>query len=163
MFVVSDTSVISNLAIIGRLEILKNLHESVVIPKVVRLELNELENPDAEAQILQGIAEGWLEIAELTGEELEYAETLQLHAGEAHAITIAKHRKARLLCIDEKNGRAVAESLNIPTRGLLGFLLDEKLAGRLDAVKPCLEELDQKARFFMTKSLVSRVLELAGE
>lgn len=163
MLVIRDTSVISNLALIGRLEILERLHDSVIIPEAVCRELGALSNLAAVALIENGFQAGWLSQVVPTDEELDFAATLELDAGEAEAIAIAFKRKADVLCIDEAEGRAVAMELNLPVKGLLRLLLDAKSSGHIESITSCLEDLRLKARFFMTNDLVNRVLALAGE
>lgn len=52
-------------------------------------------------------------------------ETASLDPGEAEAISIAwHHRSDSLLLIDEKQGRAIATSLGLQVRRLLGLLME---------------------------------------
>jgi predicted nucleic acid-binding protein len=60
MRVVSDTSPISNLAIIGRLDLLKRRYDVVYIPLAVAQELSALSHPGAQSAIAAALAEGWL-------------------------------------------------------------------------------------------------------
>jgi len=51
MLVVSDTSPLSNLAIIGRLELLREQFSEVKIPPAVSSELAELDDPEAQSAL----------------------------------------------------------------------------------------------------------------
>ncbi len=51
MLVISDTSFISNLALIGKLELLERLHDTVIIPEAVCRELGALSNEVAASMI----------------------------------------------------------------------------------------------------------------
>jgi predicted nucleic acid-binding protein len=163
MLVLSDTSVLSNLAVIGRLEIIRNQFDVVMIPEAVAEEISRLRDAAASHAIGSALTQGWLQVIQLGEEELSFAQTLKLDLGEAHAIAVAKYRGADLPCIDEQRGRFKALELKIPFKGLLGLLLEEKNAGRLASVSPCLDGLQFKAKFFMAPDLVKHVLMKAGE
>jgi uncharacterized protein len=163
MLVVSDTSAISNLALLGLLNSLREQFGSVVIPDAVTEELAALQNADATRLIGEALRFGWLESVTLTYEEQVFASTLGLDRGESEAIALAKTRSAELLCIDEAEGRAVAMGLDINVKGVLGILLDEKAAGRISQIGPHLDKLQEYCGFFISAALKARVLGLAGE
>jgi len=163
MFVVSDTSVISNLAIIGLLGILKNQFELVTVPMAVKNELAVLDRVEARTQIETAFAEGWLRVVALDEAELALAGTFKLHKGEAEAISLARSRNAVLLCMDERRGRAKAIELGIRIVGILGLLLREKDDGRLESIRQHLEALSKDSKFFMSRVLIDEVLASAGE
>jgi predicted nucleic acid-binding protein len=60
MLVVSDTSPLSNLAIIGRLELLRAQFSQVWMPSAVARELAALGDSPAKAAILEAARAGWL-------------------------------------------------------------------------------------------------------
>jgi uncharacterized protein len=163
MLVISDTSVISNLAIIGLLDVLERQHGVVVIPAAVADELARAKDPLSLERIEAAFQEGWIIKKELSTEEAEFAATLKLDLGEASAIALAVSQKADLLCIDERKGRAIASDLGLKITGLLGMLLLEKRAGRLDSMRGCLQELVERADFFIAPELMRNVIEAAGE
>lgn len=163
MFVVSDTSVVSNMAIVGFLDVLKNQCGTVTIPTAVERELSALNREHAQAAIQSAIKSGWLIVAPLTVEEAAFALTLRLDPGESEAIALAKARDATLLCMDERRGRSQARALGLPLVGILGLLLREKKDGRLAAIRPHLIRLVEESNFFISASLLSEALELAGE
>lgn len=84
MIIVSDTSALSNLAIVDYLWLLESIYQTVIIPDVVASELSAASNPTIPA-ILQL---GWIQTQPLTNSQL--ANQLQqergLDAGEANAI-----------------------------------------------------------------------------
>jgi predicted nucleic acid-binding protein len=163
MLVISDTSVISNLAIIDLLSVLKRQHGLVVIPDAVADELAEAKDPQSLQRIETAFHEGWILRETLTAEEREFAATLKLDLGEACAIALAVFRKADLLCIDERKGRAIAGDLGLKITDLLGMLLLEKQAGRLGSIRDCLHELVERADFFIAPKLMNALIAAAGE
>lgn len=161
MLIVSDTSAISNLALIGLLSSLREQFGKVVMPEAVARELTALSDASASKMVQDALGLGWLETVNLTDEERVFADSLRLDRGESEAIALAKTRSAELLCIDEAAGRAVALELNV--KGVLGILLDEKTAGRIAQIRPLLDKLQKDCGFFISAALKARVLGLAGE
>ena len=60
MLVASDTSPISNLAIIGRLNLLRTQFTEIWIPAAVQSELSQLAHPSALNEIQQALQDGWI-------------------------------------------------------------------------------------------------------
>lgn len=121
MIIVSDTSALSNLALIEHLWLLEAIYRNVIIPDVVASELAVASNPAIPA-ILQL---SWVQTRSLTQPQL--ANQLQqergLDAGEAHAIALALEIQADDLLIDERLGRREAVRLGLSIIGILGVLL----------------------------------------
>ena len=163
MLVVSDTSAISNLALLGLLHSLREQFGKVVMPEAVAHELASLADAPALSLIQDASLAGWLETVVLTDEEQAFAGTLKLDPGESEAISLARTRSADLLCMDEAAGRAVAMGLNLKVKGVLGILLDEKAAGRVSLIEPLLDKFQSEHGFFIRADLRKRVLEVAGE
>ncbi|SPF49274.1 conserved hypothetical protein [Candidatus Sulfopaludibacter sp. SbA4] len=60
MVAASDTSAVSNLALIGRLHLLQSQFQIVWIPDAVRAELEEIPSPAAKALVGHAYQVGWL-------------------------------------------------------------------------------------------------------
>lgn len=163
MLVISDTSIISNLAMVDLLDVLKRQHQSVIVPDTVADELDQAKDPAPKQRIEAAFRAGWIMREELSHEESDFAATLKLDMGEARAISLALFRHADLLCIDERKGRVVAGELGLSITGLLGMLLLEKQAGRIASLRDCLQDLVDKANFFISPSLMKNVIEAADE
>jgi predicted nucleic acid-binding protein len=88
---------------------------------------------------------------------------LHLHSGEAEAIALAVDLHAGIVLIDEQEGRQYAAQAGISVFGVLGILLRTKLDGTIQALRPKIELLRSKARFFVAPSLEAVVLAAAGE
>lgn len=108
MIVISDTSVITNLAAIGHLHLLQLLYNQVLIPTAVYQELTDIDPAVPGTLEVQTLP--WIEVR--TVEDLRMVQLLQtqgqLDPGESEAITLALEMKADLLLIDERRGRAEA-------------------------------------------------------
>jgi hypothetical protein len=127
MRVVSNTSPLSNLAVIGRPEFLQRRYGEIVIPSEVALELSALSHSAARSQIQSALAQGWLRIANAPAPLPRLS--LPLDAGETAAISLALSVAADLILIDEKRGRAAARAAGLHMGGLLGELLHAKQQG----------------------------------
>ncbi|NEO28124.1 MAG: DUF3368 domain-containing protein [Kamptonema sp. SIO4C4] len=134
MIVVSDTSSLCNLALIDHLQLLQQIYQTVIIPRVVA---DELANAN-QSTILDILQQNWIEIRDLLTPKI--AEELQrdrgLDAGEASAIALALELEADDLLIDERLGRREAERLGIPIIGILGILILAKQRNLILEVRP---------------------------
>ena len=127
MAIVCDTSPLSYLILIGEVGILADLYGHISIPSAVADELQHPDGPDATRRWINAPPE-WLHVAppspqapsDTISAENEALGTLD--RGERAAIRLAVHEDARLLVIDERAGRAVAEDLGLAVTGTLGVL-----------------------------------------
>jgi predicted nucleic acid-binding protein len=160
---VSNTSPISNLAIIGRLDLLKLQFSELWIPDAVEEELAAHPDTVALAAIQAAIRHGWIRTATPQNPVLLNILLPSLHKGEAQAIALAVELNAETVIIDEQEGRLMAVQAGLSVTGVLGVLLRAKFAGAIAAVQPEIHALRTRARFFIAPSLEARVLSLAGE
>jgi hypothetical protein len=161
MRVVSNTSPISNLAIIERLELLRQRYGTVRIPPAVADELSRLSHPAGKLRIQAALAAGWLQVDSSTAATGPLL--FPLGAGEAAAISLAMAVKADVLLIDEKRGRAAARHVGLTVAGVLGELLYAKLAGEVVSLRPEIARLRTDAGFFIDSTIERFVLTQAGE
>jgi uncharacterized protein len=161
MIVVSDTSALSNLALVNHLWLLEAIYETVIVPDAVASELAAASNPIISA-ILQLC---WIQPQPLTNPQL--ANQLQqdrgLDAGEANAITLALELQADDLLIDERLGRQEAIRLGLSIIGILGILLVAKQRSLIPQVQPVMDTLIDQAGFRVSPQLYQRILALAQE
>lgn len=143
MAIVSDTSPLSYLILIGEADLFGTLYEPVRIPPAVR---DELAHPDAPPELRRWIEEppSWLDISPSPEEPLKSIESettealLDLDRGEREAIRLAERTDADLLVIDERDGRRIAKRLGLPVTGLIGVLdvaATEEMIDVADAVR----------------------------
>lgn len=163
MRVVSNTSPVSNLAILGDLELLRRKYGRVVIPEAVRAELSRLDHPEGRALIESALKAGWLVVEPVPDRRLLPVLRTRIDEGEAEAIELARQTDAGLLMIDDLDGRTVAAEESVPYTGLLGVLAEEKLAGKLASMKTMIDRLRAECRFFVSARLEARILERVGE
>jgi uncharacterized protein len=163
MIVVSDTSALSNLALVNHLWLLEAIYETVIVPDAVASELAAASNAIISA-ILQLC---WIQTQPLTNSQL--ANQLQqdrgLDAGEANAIALALALalQADDLLIDERLGRQEAIRLGLSIIGILGILLVAKQRSLIPQVQPVMDALIDQAGFRVSPQLYQRILALAQE
>lgn len=135
---------------------------SIVVPQTVMSELRVLET-DFGHDLSALLSAPWLEIRSATDRDEVDRFKQFLDAGESEAIVLAKELHADYLLIDDKQGRNAADEEVLTTIGVLGVFLLAKKAGTVSAVKPLMDDLRSKAKFFIREELYERVLSLAGE
>ena len=121
MIVVSDTSALSNLAVVEHLWLLEAIYQTVIIPDAVASELAAASNPAI-------LKLSWLKTKPLAQLQLTYQlqQERGLDVGEANAIALALELQADDLLIDERLGRQEAMRLGLSIIRILGILLVAK-------------------------------------
>jgi len=114
--VISDTSPLNYLILIGCDDVLPQLYHQVVVPVAV---LQELQHSDTPSAIAQWIASPppWLRVEEVGG--VSDPALNELGAGEREAILLAQRIPEALLLIDEIRGRAEVQRRGIALTGTL--------------------------------------------
>ncbi|WP_288129696.1 DUF3368 domain-containing protein [Microbulbifer sp.] len=159
--VVSDTTAITYLSRIGAISLLKSLFNQIYIPLAVYEELTRQGDSNPGSEEVKTL--NWIVVNEVSNfKEVTEKFSQKLDPGESQAIGLALEKKASLLIIDEKAGRAEAQSLGIPITGMVGVLLKAKERNLISTVAPFLNRLRQ-TNFKMGPALYNRALELAGE
>jgi len=153
MIVVSDTSAITSLIQIDRIEVLRELYGAILIPPAVEREL----------RAHHSAIPNFIEVTAIHDREAAARLLLEINRGEAEAIVLAKEVRANVLLIDERKGRAVALREGIPIIGLVGALIAAKHKGFLPSLATALDELELKADFRIGAELRAAALQAAGE
>jgi len=163
MLAVSNTSPISNLASIKRLELLRLQFSVLWIPAGVAQELTAHPDPVTRAMLQTAMHDQWIRSATAQNSNLLSILLSSLHQGEAEAIALATDLKADIVIIGEQEARQLATQAGLSVTGVLGVLLRAKRRGQIRAVRPEIQALRDTARFFIAPALEARVLASAGE
>jgi predicted nucleic acid-binding protein len=143
---------------IGRLDLLRDLFQEVLIPHAVEAEFLAIDRTVR----TRALAEApWVKSAALLRPRRAEA-YMGLDRGEAEVLALAEEREARLVVIDERKARRYAQRLGIPLTGTLGLLVAAKEAGLIDSVAVWTAQV-QEVGLYLRPELVRRVLEIAGE
>ena len=163
MIVISDTSVITNLAAIQHLQLLPQLYERVIIPEAVYRELADINPPVPGTLEVQSAS--WLEVRRVFNREVveRLQEEVSLDSGESESIALALELNAELLLIDERRGRAEADRLGLRITGLLGILVEAKHQNLIVSVKPLMDALIATSEFRVSLALYDQILKMVDE
>jgi predicted nucleic acid-binding protein len=162
MLAVSNTSPLSNLALIGRLDLLREQLSSVIIPPGVWTELGRHPNPAARHALEAALEDRWLTVVPLAlAVPADLASALDL--GEAEALALALEVKADLVLLDESAARLKARELGLAHAGVLGVLRQARQTNRIASLKAEILRLRTEARFFISPALEKRLLISVGE
>lgn len=154
MIVISDTSPLNYLILIGQEELLSKLFGRVLIPQTV---FDELKATGASLQVrdwTRNLPE-WIEVKQtnLTAN----AALDHLDAGEREAILLARELSADLLLVDDKPARQTAVSFGVAVTGTLGILDRAAREGLID-LKAVIGKL-QKTNFHIAGDLIQKLLD----
>lgn len=161
MIIVSDTSPIINLAVVGQLNLLQQLYGEVIIPAAVYEEIVVIGAGLPGSREVQAC--GWIKPIKARNETAVASLKLELDPGEAEAIALAIELKADLLLLDERKGRTIAARLGVRSIGILGTLIEAKQNGYVPAIKPILDRLIHEAGFWLQRELYEHILSSADE
>jgi predicted nucleic acid-binding protein len=156
--VVSNTTPILSLLKIGKLDLLKDLYETILIPQAVYQEIEAGKDKDFYTDLGKL---GWIAIEHIKSLQ-DRIYLFDLDDGEAETLILAQEQHADLVIIDEKCGRRYAGQLGLPVTGTIGILLKAKKQGMIAGIAPLLQELCDK-QSWIGADIVKKALELADE
>jgi len=162
MKIVSDTGPIIGLAKIGKIILLKNIADEVIIPPMVYKELFGKIGPESN-EIDQALNTFIMVKRNMAVEEAVKIELAGLGEGEKQAIGLASRLDNDvILLLDDRAGREVAARLNIFTTGLIGLLLVAKEKGFVESVGTLIKELRNNG-YWLSDDIMKTAIKLAGE
>ncbi len=156
MIIVSDSSPINYLVLVGEIEVLPKLFGSVFVPPAVFSELTREKAPLAVRNWLN-TNPSWLHVQA----PKSVYDAKELGRGECEAISLAEELKADELLIDDKAARKVALARGLSVTGTLTVLAEAGERGLLDLPK-AIERLHQ-TNFRMPEHLVREILRRQSE
>ena len=159
--IISNTTPLINFAEIGRMDVLRELFGTLVIPPAVATELeakSALFPEAARVPAMPGISlippADHLLVKGLAG---------LLHRGEAECLALAMERPGALLLLDDLAAREIAATHGLLFTGTIGCVAEARKRGIIPAIAPVIHDLRTKARFWISERLAKRVLTDAGE
>lgn len=127
MIIISDTSPLRYLVVLGCADLLPQIFGRVLIPPAVLTELTDASSPEALRLWATPLPE-WLEVRRPASLDA----TLDVDPGETEAISLAQELHANRLLIDDAKGRRAATERGIPIAGTLGILTLAADLGMID-------------------------------
>lgn len=132
-----------SLASVDKLSMLKDIFVKIYIPNAVYNEIQSGQYPG-----YKELKKDFFEIVEVKNEMYLSFLLNDLDAGEAESIVIAKEIDADTLIIDERLGYKIAKSQGLSVIGTLTVLLMAKKRGLIQEIKPVLDEMIEKGRWY---------------
>ena len=161
---VSNTSPLTNLAVIGRLDLVRSQMADVAVPEAVWQEILALPHRDGRLALLTARKDGWLHVISLADRALALSlQIAGLDLGETEAIALAIQTTAPLLLIDERKGRAAARRLGVTVIGALAIIAAARKSGAIPSAKAEIDRLRSEAGFFVSRDVEAHTLRLAGD
>ncbi len=151
MIVISDTSPLNYLILVGAEEVLPRIFERVIAPPAVLLEMQHTEAPEKVRQ-WAGAPPVWLEVR--TAQTITSFD--DLGPGESEAIALALEIHADAILIDDRAAVAIASRLGLLSLGTLGVL---DLAAEKELVDiPTMVAALAKTSFHMSQQLIEQLV-----
>lgn len=158
--VVTNSGPLIALASVGQLDLLRALYTTVLVPDAVWREVTEAGAGRPGARELSITSWPIKTALDVPPDRLL---TEELGAGEADAIALAIQRKARLLLMDDRRARRIAElAYSLPVKGVAGIVVAAKRGGLISAARPLLEMM-QGHGYYLAPRLINRACVEAGE
>ncbi|MGJ5675077.1 MAG: DUF3368 domain-containing protein [Nostochopsis sp.] len=154
MIIVSNTSPINYLILIGYINLLPELFEQIIIPQTVYSELSDTFAPPP-VQTWIADPPDWLKIQLVTKSSDAIVDLLD--PGERAAILLAQEVNADLLLLDDMKARRIATEKGLVITGILG-ILDQAATMKLIDLPAAVRTL-QSTSFWASDSLFQKLLE----
>lgn len=153
MIVISDTSTIRYLVVLGQVNLLQQLFQTIIITHVVYQELTGIDTPHAVKAWMRNLPL-WVDIH--TCDETQSDSALcELDPGEKSTIHLAGILNADLVLLDELAGRRIAKARGLRITGLLG-VLDQAASRNLIEIGPVIEQLIE-TNFYVSPRLLQQL------
>ena len=157
MKVVVNTTPLISLASVNRLDLFEQLFGGIILAEAVYREIKakpgygytEIDQP-------------WIEIRPIAGELYRPFLLTQLDAGEAETIILAQEIQADYVVIDENRGYRLAQQAGLPVVRTLSLLLSAKNKGYIGEIKPILDAMVTRGRWY-SAAVCHALLVQAGE
>lgn len=154
MIIVSNTSPINYLILIGQIDLLPELFRQIIIPQAVYSELSDTEAPKLVRTWIATLPD-WLKIQPVS----QASDTIidLLDPGERAAILLAQELNADLILLDDMKARRAAKDRGLSITGILG-ILDQAATMKLIDLPAAVQSL-QNTSFWVSDTLFQRLLD----
>lgn len=156
--VICNASPIIGLTGIGKLNLLWELFDEVVISEAVMREICAGDYRQNISAVKNAIDNGNIKIVRIESADVVASLHGKLHQGELETIIGAKENPTiRFAVIDEKAARNFASTMLVDTLGILGVLSLAKKRGFIEAVRPYVDKL-MKNGYRISQALYRQLL-----
>lgn len=156
-----DSSTPIHLARIGRVPLLDELFDAVLLPSAVWDEVVvQGDGLPGAKEMRSARQDGWMAVVDIEDPDTVDRAGGALDPGEAEAIALALQEDADALVLDEAAARRAARDRGLPTTGTVGLLLAGYRRGHVDDLEQELEDL-RETGFWIGDRLVREILRRA--
>ncbi len=151
MIIVSNTTPLHYLILIGHQQLLHTRYQRIIIPQAI---VTELMRPETPEEVLQWVSSppSWIEVRSPKAID----QTLNLGVGEIAAISLAMELKADHILLDDKKARNAALARGLSVVGTLNILTAAAEQGLIDL--PEAINLLRNTNFRASESLLREIL-----
>lgn len=162
--IVTNSTPIIGLSILGHLELLADLFEQVYVPKAVYQEIVHSESPRkyGKNELTKLVNDGVFTLYQVENSTMVRKLYGKLHEGELEVVVGAKELDLQFVEIDEHAARTLAKTVLLKPIGTIGILILAKKLSKIEEVKPLLDTLLSNG-FHISKKLYQQALVQAGE
>lgn len=157
MICVANTTPIISLAAINQFVLLEKLFGKIIIAQAVYDEIKAKQGYG-----FNEIDSSFVEVKEIKGQIYRDFLLTELDLGEAETIILAKELNADFVIIDEALGYKIANHSGLTAIRTLSLLLKAKQKGYITEVKPLIDEMIIKGRWY-SNQVYQTFLNQAGE
>lgn len=157
MIAVSNATPIISLASIRKIDLLEKMFGKIIVPRAV---YNEIKAKDSWGY--KEIDSALFEVETVRGNIYKELLLNQLDPGESETIILAKELNADVVIIDENLAYKIAQNSGMHPVRTLSILLAAKNKGIIDNVKPLLDEMILKGRWY-SRNVYEKFLKQIGE
>jgi predicted nucleic acid-binding protein len=154
MIIVSNTSPINYLILIGHINLVPELFDAIIIPQAVYSELSDASAPSP-VQTWIATPPDWLKVQPVSQPSDAILDLLD--PGEREAILLAQELNADLLLLDDMKARRTATERGLAITGILG-ILDQAATMKLIDLPAAVQNL-QSTSFWASDSLFQKLLD----
>ena len=157
--IVNSTPIIA-LSAVDRLNLLKDLYGTIIIPSAVSNEIRAKNKSKAQTQL--EISSDWIQVKDIVNEAQKQTFRTQLHEGEVEVLILGQELSADLLIIDDYTARKYAKYHGFNVIGTVGIFLLAKSKGFVREIKPLVDDLISNG-IFISSRLYAEIIKLADE
>lgn len=158
--VVSNSSPIIHLAKIGKLSLLREYFNTIMVPESVFKECVAEGKDRKEVEAIKKAE--WIRVAEVQDKRLVKLLQSSLDDGESEAIALSLESGADLILLDDSDAREKARIYGLTVTGTLGVLLRAKKDRKISSLKENIIKL-RDSGFWVSDFVEERLLEASGE
>lgn len=158
--VVSNSSPIIHLAKIGKLSLLREYFNTIMVPKSVFKECVAEGKDRKEVEAIKKAE--WIRVVEVQDKKLVKLLQSSLDDGESEAIVLSLESGADLILLDDSDAREKARIYGLTVTGTLGVLLRAKKDRKISSLKENIIKL-RESGFWVGDFVQERLLEASGD